>query len=270
MLSVGVGPLAFSVGQVVLALAMGAALLAAGLTVRKPEQRSGHLLLNALLVGLIVARAGFVLGYHDQYQGDWLAVLDIRDGGFLPLPGVLAAAAFLVWRFWREPAKRRPLAVGVLVGGLVWGVTAASIALMERTSRGLPQDQLATLQGDPTRLADFQGKPMVVNLWASWCPPCRREMPILEKAQDRRDDLTFVFVNQGEGVKAIRSYLSSEGLELDHVLLDRGRAIGTTVGAQGLPTTLFYNREGRLVDTHMGALSSATLHRGIERLKGGG
>jgi len=269
MASVGLGPLAFSVGQVLIALAMGAALFAAGLTVRTPEQRSGHLLLNALLVGLIVARAAFVVAYHGQYEGDWLAMLDIRDGGFLPIPGVVAAIAFLAWWFWRDPAKRRPLAVGVFVGGLVWGVTAGSIALMERTSRGLPQAQLATLQGDPARLADFQGKPMVVNLWASWCPPCRREMPILEKAQDRRDGITFVFVNQGEGRKAIRSYLGSEGLELENVLLDRRRAIGEMVGAQGLPTTLFYDRQGRLVDAHMGALSQATLHQGIERLPGG-
>jgi thiol-disulfide isomerase/thioredoxin len=140
---------------------------------------------------------------------------------------------------------------------------------MESTSRGLPEGQLATLQGDPAHLADFQGKPMVVNLWASWCPPCRREMPILEKAQDRREGITFVFVNQGEGRKAIRSYLGGEGLELENLLLDRRRTIGERVGAQGLPTTLFYDRQGRLVDAHMGALSEATLHRGIERLTGG-
>ncbi|MFA9459917.1 redoxin family protein [Thiohalorhabdus methylotrophus] len=269
MLSVGLGPLAFSVGQVLIALATGAALAAAGLAAREPSQRAGPLLLHALLVGVIMARVAFVLGSYPQYQGDWFAMLDMRDGGFLALPGAVSGAAYLGWWFWRAPSKRRPLAMGILVGSLVWGVTAGSIATIESTSRGLPQSQLATLEGDPAHLGEFRGKPMVVNLWASWCPPCRREMPLLEQAQDRRDGISFVFVNQGEGLKAVGSYLNREGLELDNVLLDRARAVGAEVGANGLPTTLFYNRAGHLVDAHTGMLSEATLHRGLKRIKGG-
>src|SRR3546814_7473677 len=64
------------------------------------------------------------------------------------------------------------------------------------------------------------GEPMVVNLWATWCPPCRREMPVLAKAQEERGDVTFVFVNQGESESEIRDYLRESHLQLSNVLLD--------------------------------------------------
>ncbi|MEF8794748.1 TlpA family protein disulfide reductase, partial [Thiohalorhabdus sp.] len=257
MVSIGIGPLAFSVGQVLLGLAVAAALLAAALTARDRDQRAGHLIINAVLIGGVAARVAFVAAYHAQYRGDWLGALDIRDGGFLPLAGVLAAAAYLAWWLRRAPARRRPLATGVAVGALVWGVTAGSIALMAGTGRDLPQARLATLEGAPAQLADYRGRPLVVNLWASWCPPCRREMPVLEAAQQRHEGITFVFVNQGEDPATIRAYLESEGLDLANVLADRSRTVATQVGSDGLPTTLFYNAEGRLVDSHMGALSRA-------------
>lgn len=108
---------------------------------------------------------------------------------------------------------------------------------------------------------------MVVNLWATWCPPCRREMPMLAAAQQEYDEVTFVFVNQGEGRGEIKGYLDQNGLALDNVLLDTRGALGQTVGSMALPTTLFYDANGRLADTHLGELSRATLARGIQRAR---
>ena len=106
---------------------------------------------------------------------------------------------------------------------------------------------------------------MVVNLWASWCPPCRREMPMLEQAQQARDDVSFVFVNQGESVDAVETFLQRESLSLDHLYRDPNMAFGRKVGAMAMPTTLYYNGDGQLVDTHFGELSRATLDRSLER-----
>jgi len=103
------------------------------------------------------------------------------------------------------------------------------------------------------------GRPMVVNLWASWCPPCVREMPVLEEAQETQKDIAFVFVNQGEGPPTVNSFLDEHGLTLRNVVLDRRREVASNTGNQGLPTTLFYNASGQLVTTHYGELSSATL-----------
>ncbi|HAQ27862.1 MAG TPA: peroxiredoxin, partial [Pseudomonas sp.] len=117
-------------------------------------------------------------------------------------------------------------------------------------------------------LQDFVGKPLVVNLWATWCPPCRREMPVLAEAQRTESDVTFLFVNQGEGERVIADFLDTEGLGLENVLLDTGGRLGQHVGSTALPTTLFYDAEGRQVGSHLGELSRASLARALERLTG--
>ena len=73
--------------------------------------------------------------------------------------------------------------------------------------------------GTTVRLASFEGRQTVVNLWATWCPPCQREMPVLQKAQAARPDVHFVFVNQGESAQQVAAYLARSGLQLRNVLL---------------------------------------------------
>ncbi|WP_206675655.1 TlpA family protein disulfide reductase [Marinobacter daqiaonensis] len=107
---------------------------------------------------------------------------------------------------------------------------------------------------------------MVVNLWATWCPPCRREMPVLAEAQAGQEGIDFVFVNVGEEPPTIRGFLDSQGLALDNILLDRNNRLGAVTGTHVLPTTLFYNADGLLVYSHTGELSRATLRQGVEKL----
>ena len=108
---------------------------------------------------------------------------------------------------------------------------------------------------------------MVVNLWASWCPPCRREMPVLAAAQQRETGVMFVFANQGEDAATAQRYLGDSALHLANVLLDSGTELGRTVGSTALPTTLFYDAGGRLVDTHLGELSAASLASKLNQLR---
>jgi len=111
-----------------------------------------------------------------------------------------------------------------------------------------------------------RGRPLVVNLWASWCGPCRQEMPVLAAAQQREGTVGFLFVNQGESAATVRAYLAAEKLVLREVLLDRGSTLGPAVGSRGLPTTLFYDARGRLVDAHVGVLNAASLEGRLRRL----
>ena len=135
----------------------------------------------------------------------------------------------------------------------------------ERAVR-LPPLAVQSLEGPTVSLASFQGKPTVVNLWATWCPPCRREMPVLEQAQVQRPDVNFVFLNQGESPDRVRSFLAAQNLPLRNVLLDvHGRA-GIELGHRALPTTLFYDARGRLVDTRVGELSQASLGQRLSML----
>lgn len=125
---------------------------------------------------------------------------------------------------------------------------------------------LIRLDGGTTQLAQLTGKPMIVNLWATWCPPCRREMPMLEVAQKQYPRITFVFVNQREEPAEIRAFLDGQDLQLNHVLIDFHGAIPRIVGSNKIPTTLFYGANGRLVDTHIGALTAAELSAILQQL----
>jgi len=90
-------------------------------------------------------------------------------------------------------------------------------------------------------------------------------MPVFEQAQVAFPEIAFVMVNQGEQAPAIRSYLEREGLTLDHVLRDPASDTMRVMGARGLPTTLFFDSEGRLVDMHMGELTMASLKNTLAR-----
>ncbi|WP_110692680.1 prolipoprotein diacylglyceryl transferase family protein [Salinicola halophyticus] len=265
--SIALGPLGVSLGQLLLALAMVVALIVGAWIGRRRQVSVGDVLFNALLIGVIGARIVFVARYWQSYDTFW-SWLDIRDRGFEPLAGLAIAFAYLAWRFWRQPAMRRPLGAAVLSGALAWSMTAGALTLMAPRGASLPSIPLADLDGSSVALLTVlqeADRPMVVNLWASWCPPCRREMPILEQAQQARDDVSFVFVNQGESVDAIETFLQRESLSLDHLYRDPDMTFGREVGAMAMPTTLYYDADGQLVDTHFGELSRATLDRSLER-----
>ena len=152
-------------------------------------------------------------------------MLDLRDGGFLAMPGLLAGLALGVWLAWRDARLRRPLWLGLLVGVLCWSGGHLILQALERSSR-LPEQALVDLRGHPVQLGDYRGRPLVINLWATWCPPCRREMPVLAEAQQRESGVTFLFVNQGEGARTVSDYLTEHGLWLENVLLDSGSRLG--------------------------------------------
>jgi thiol-disulfide isomerase/thioredoxin len=139
--------------------------------------------------------------------------------------------------------------------------------MMSPTAASLPPLALSSLDGRPVTLADFAGKPTVVNLWATWCPPCRREMPALQQAQAANPDVNFVFVNQGEEAGVIAAFLGQEGLALRNVLVDPQSSTGAALGQSGLPTTLFFDASGRLAGIRVGELSQATLDQRLAELR---
>ncbi|OJS98817.1 TlpA disulfide reductase family protein [Marinobacter nauticus] len=266
MLSVGVGPVSFSIGHLLLVLAFIVALIVGGITGRKHGTPIAGTLADIFVVAMLSARIGFVIRYYEHYQGDWLGMIDIRDGGFNMVTGLVAAIVFAGFLMWRRASSRRALGTAMAAGLLTWGLTGGAIQLINQQLKGLPEVALTDLNEQPVDLSAIaNGQPTVVNLWATWCPPCIREMPVLEEAQKRYPGINFVFANQGEHPETIQRFLSEQKLNLHHVLSDRQGQFGRVTGSHGLPTTLFYNAEGNLVDSHMGELSRASLARSLER-----
>lgn len=265
---VSLGP--FPMSLVVLLVALAIAALAARTFVKsapgQPAVKPFSTILDMLMVGVVAARLGFVLAWLPQYLADPWSIIRIGDGGFSIWAGVLAGLAFGAWRARNIPALRRPLLFGAAAGLASWAVLGGALLLMQQSAVKLPATELGRLDGGSARLSAMTGRPMVVNLWATWCPPCRREMPVLAKAQATRGDVTFAFVNQGESRAQIRDYLRASQLQLDNVLLDPFSAVSQESGSRGLPTTLFFDADGRLVDTHMGELTDAGLAVKLQRL----
>lgn len=260
------GPLPFTVLILVAAWGMGTVAgrwRARGMPDPKPAV--GGALFDVLLVGLVFARIAFIVAWWPLYAADPWAMLRPGDGGYLPIAGVLAALAFAGWRAWRMPDLRRPLLVGLAVAALVYGALGAGLRFWQARTITLPDAVLTGLDGRSTRLDALKGQPIVVNLWATWCPPCRREMPALAAAQAWYDDVHIVFANQGEDAGTITRYLESQNLALDLVLVDRLSQLSESAGVRGLPTTLFFDADGRLIDVHVGELTRAGL---AARLKG--
>lgn len=178
----------------------------------------------------------------------------------------IAAMPGVIWRGWRGLSVRKRTILALALWVLAWQGLLGGLRLMDNPA--LSEMQVTMLSGESTNLAALaDGKPMVVNLWASWCPPCRREMPVLAAAQKQEAWASFVFANQGENRATVQRYLSTSQLELANVMLDRDTQLGFVAGSGTLPITLFYDTSGRLVDTHLGALSTASLARKLNLLR---
>lgn len=267
MTDIVIGPFSFPATLLLLFAAMIVA-LAVGNRLARGEanavERSLWLVAGLMVLG---ARAVFVLRYQEFYLQEPLRMLDIRDGGFAPAGGLGAAIAAGAWLAWKQVARRKALLAALAAGCVVWGGGTLALSLAAR-QQALPELELAALDGGTLRLADLRGRPVVINLWASWCPPCRREMPVLAQAQQAHPGVAFVFANQGEPQATVTGYLGGERLSLRNVVLDHAGALAQATGSHGLPTTLFYDARGKLVERRMGELSAATLAQRLELLRG--
>ncbi|MDF0734270.1 TlpA disulfide reductase family protein [Pseudomonas entomophila] len=266
MLTVTLGPLTMALNHLLLLAALAIASLVGWRVARRGGESPESALFNLFLVGLLCARIGFVIEYWGMYRDDPLQVIDIRDGGFQLWGGLVGIVAAALWQGWRRPGLRRPLGWALFSGALFWGLGSLGSHLYSKGSE-LPDMSLRNAAGQSVALQAYRGKPLVINIWATWCPPCRREMPVLQKAQHEYPHVTFLFVNQGETPETVSTFLATTGLSLTHVLFDGTGQLAQRVGSMALPTTLFYNAEGQLVGSHLGELSRASLRSALEPLE---
>jgi thiol-disulfide isomerase/thioredoxin len=136
---------------------------------------------------------------------------------------------------------------------------------------------LTNLDGQPVKLSDFAGRPVWVNVWASWCAPCRAEMPDIEavyrelgSSAERRSgqgDLALLLVSVGEEPDVVRRYMQSTRYQLP-VLVDPGFAITERDRITGLPTHYFIGRDGVIKDLAIGGLKPNGMRARLAKILG--
>lgn len=265
MNAVSIGPLVFASDRFAAVLGVFAFLLVTSILARRVEPAIGRWSIWALISGLVAARLGHVALHWESFVGEPWRMLAVWQGGFQPVAGLIGV--LLVSIFFIRSLASGLAAAGALGLGLVISI---GVTQLTQATLGQPAPTIALQQMDGPSMAvsDVAGKPAVINIWASWCPPCRREMPLLAEVAASRDDVAFLFVNQGEGPGTIRTYLSSQNLKLDRVLLDQAMQLPRHYGTMGLPITLFLRADGTLAAMHMGEISREALNANIAKLVG--
>ncbi len=153
------------------------------------------------------------------------------------------------------------MAAAGFVALLAYGFTKDPRAIpTPLTGRPAPDFSLSLFDGRVVRLSDFRGKVVFLNFWASWCPPCRDEAPLLEQAWRgyKGQNILFLGVDIQDSEEAARTFLREFGISYMNGRDPTGR-IAIDYGVYGIPETFFIDREGRITYKHIGALDGQTL-----------
>lgn len=134
-----------------------------------------------------------------------------------------------------------------------------------------PNFTVYDLEGNEVNLNDFFGKPIIVNFWASWCGPCKMEMPDFNEAYETyKDEIEFLMVNMTDGsretVEKASSFITESGYTFP-VYYDTDYSAAITYSVSSLPTSYFLNADGELVTYARGAINAATLEKGIDMIR---
>jgi cytochrome c biogenesis protein CcmG/thiol:disulfide interchange protein DsbE len=145
------------------------------------------------------------------------------------------------------------------------GVVVEGVAVVGRPA---PRVELPGLRGGRVRLAELRGRPVVLNFWASWCPPCLAEMPEFERVHRRLGGrVTFLGVNQRDQLQAAEELARSTGVTYPLAVDPAGRAFDA-FGGLGMPTTVLIRADGTVADIFAGQLDETLLSERIRRVLG--
>jgi thiol-disulfide isomerase/thioredoxin len=162
------------------------------------------------------------------------------------------------------------VAVIVLIAALYPNENAPDRGPAQVIGSELPALTLPVLHGRDGNLGRLRGKDAVVNVWATWCGPCRREMPALALlAHNLGPRLTVVAIDQGEDAQVVKAYVKQFNVGFP-VFLDREQRIGTMLHLVGLPSSFFVDRNGVVRDAVDGEMTYQMMSEKAHRLIAGG
>ncbi len=155
-----------------------------------------------------------------------------------------------------------------LIGMLVYGAaTKSSATALSLNGKPAPDFTINTFDGGTFTLSQFIGRPVVVNIWASWCPPCREEAPTLEKIYSEYRDrgVVFVGVDVQDAENDARAFIKEFGITYPNGP-DADNTISVRYGLTGLPESTFVNKQGIVVDKFIGAISEKQLRSYLDAM----
>ncbi len=138
----------------------------------------------------------------------------------------------------------------------------------ESVDYSAPDFTVENKNGSEVTLSSFFGKPIVLNMWASWCSPCKQEMPFFEEAYKENEDIQFMMVNMtaGDSKRDANKFIEEEGYTFP-IYYDTEGMAASVYGASSLPMTIFIDENGDLVTYAVGALNKEQLKQGIDMIK---
>jgi len=238
----------------------------------------------SVLGGVVAARVWFVAMNGESYLDDPVSVLYFWQPGYSFTGGIVAALSIAAWRIHRKRGLWRQQSLLMLVGGATTMAVGfsliAGLAMLtaNRDFAGsgdtIADFELQDLDGDTVRWSELRGEVVLLNFWATWCPPCRREMPLLDsvnKAYATRG-VQVIGVAVGEPAHIVRDYVNSIGVSYpiwlggDEAGQIRTQQIFDKSGSAGLPTSLFVDRDGVIRKRYVGELSRGFIDSEIKPL----
>ncbi|TWT27953.1 redoxin domain-containing protein [Planomicrobium sp. CPCC 101110] len=134
-----------------------------------------------------------------------------------------------------------------------------------------PDFELTTLSGETAKLSDYKGKKVILNFWATWCPPCKAEMPLMQNYYDEAqgENVEVLAVNlttQDRGVDKVKEFVEANNLTFP-IPLDKEGDIGSVYQAVTIPTSYMIDTEGRVQNKHIGPMDEETMRDYIANLE---
>jgi len=177
-----------------------------------------------------------------------------------------------------NPKLRQIILIFILALGLVWiylsrdqsnGSTSGTLVAPQQ-GFAAPDFELQTTSGETFKLSDFRGQAVLVNLWATWCPPCRAEMQSIEKIYNEYKEQGFVVLavdmTYQDDPSRVMPFVTEQGLTYP-ILLDEIGDVGSTYQMRSLPTSFFINREGVITEVVIGGpMAEALLRTRVEKI----
>ena len=165
------------------------------------------------------------------------------------------------------------LLLALLLGGCSAATPPETTATETQSSVQAPDFTVYDVRGNAHKLSDFFGKPIVLNFWATWCGPCKMEMPDFdEKYQELGEEVQFLMVNVTDGmrdtVETASAFITEAGYQFP-VFYDTGLEASNIYGITSLPTTYFIDENGNVALWGAGMLTAENLQYGLDQIKQG-